>query len=206
MKHSRLIQTGAAVAACATVAAAIGIATGAAAPSKDDGDGNGVQAGPFLGLQGPPPGVAIARARLARKEGFPPRVLGGPPVHSEMVVPTRSGDGFITVTNDSGTVKSVSGDEVTIEEGTEEATYKTVSLEIPDDARVLRNGERVELGDLQEGDHVHVSQSPGHSFVFAVDDEFFDKAMSRLRDLPRPPRIGGLPPGLPVPMARRGNR
>ena len=208
MNRTRIMQTAAAAAACAVVAAAIGITTTAAAPSEDEnGNGNGANGTKAAPFPGPPPiggGIAIRHGRPG-EEGL--SVIGGPPVHSEMVVPTRNGEDFQTVTQDSGTVDSVSGDELTITEGTEEATYKTVTLEIPEDAKVLRNGEEVELGDLKQGDRVHVSQSPDDSFVFATDEDFFEKATHRrFRDLPRPPRTEGLPPGLPaVPMDRRGN-
>lgn len=216
MNRKRIMQSATAAAACALVAAAIGITTTAAAPSdEENGNGNGSNgptAGPFPG----PPAIAGAiaiRHRGAGEKGL--SVIGGPPVHSEIVVPTRDGEDFQTVTQDSGTVESVSGNELTITEGTEEATYKTVTLEIPEDAKVLRNGEEVELGELKQGDRVHVSQSPEDSFVFATDEDFFEKAFHRrlgdlprpprLRDLPRPPRAGGLPPCRPVPMARRGS-
>lgn len=211
MNRTRIMQTAAAAATCAIVASAIGIATGAAAPSDND-NGKGskdLEGAVFPGAPGIGAGIAF-KHRGALKERFDeggPRPIGGPPVHSELVVPTRSGEDFETITQDSGTVKSVSGEQLTITEGTEEATYDTVTLDIPNDANVLRNGERAELGDLKEGDNVHVSQGPDHTFVFATDEDFVEKAMSRLRrNLPRPPRIGGLPPGLPpVPMARREN-
>jgi hypothetical protein len=223
MKRTRLMQTAAAAAVCAIVASVIGITTGAAAPSDDDnGNGsdgaNGAGASAFPGSL--PAGAVIALRSAHPGKGGPvldhvgPAPIGGPPVHSEMVVPTRNGEDFETVTQDSGTVKSVSGDELTITEGTEEATYRTVTLEIPADAKVVRNGEDAELGDLKAGDRVHVSQSSDGSFVFATDGEYFEEAIKRLRDLPgpprlrdlpRPPRAGGLPPGLPMPMVWRGS-
>lgn len=205
MNRIRLKQTAAAGLTCAIVASVIGIATGAAAPFNDD-DSSGLNGTEAETLPGPPPIGAAISLRRGALEGDGRRVISGPPVHSELVVPTRSGDDFETVTQDSGTVKSVSGDQLTITEGTEEATYRTVTIEIPDDAKVLRNGEQVELGDLKEGDRVHVSRSPDDSFVFATDEEFFEKAIHRFRDLPRPPRAGGLMPGLPpTPWPRRGN-
>jgi hypothetical protein len=208
MNRTRLMQTSVAAATCAVVAAAIGITTGAAAPSNDSTTKD--SSGPRLDVAGPPPdgrmkdgagprldvAVLPAPPALGRKVEAP-AIIGGPPLHSEMVVPTRSGENFVTVTQDSGTVKSVSGDQLTITEGTKEATYKTVTLDIPSDARVVRNGRNAELGDLRQGDHVHVSQSPQDSFVFATDSDYMKNAFRRFKHLPPPPDVDGLPPGLP---------
>jgi hypothetical protein len=222
MNRTRIKQTTAAIAACATVAAVVGIATGAAAPSKSNSNGGAAPGGPpeFGYAVGPPPGAGPATASAVKGKG--PRVMfrvgppggpgtfGGPPVHSEMVVPNKAGDGFITVTGDDGKVNSVSGSQLTITEGTEKATYKTVTLDVPSDATVVRDGEKAQLSDLQAGDQVHVSQSPDGSFVFATDSAFQKKMQKQFRqhfkNLPKPPSglPGGPPPGLP-PLGRRGN-
>ena len=112
---------------------------------------------------------------------------GGPPVHAEVVRLNKAGDAFITVTEDSGIVKSVSGNDLTITEGTKTVTYKDVTISIPDGATIKRNGETAQLSDLKEGDHVHVSQSSDGTVVMAGDDSF------------RPDRggHGGPPPGPP---------
>jgi hypothetical protein len=121
-----------------------------------------------------------------------------PPVHSEIVVPSDDGDGFVTFTQDTGAVKSVSGTRLSITQGSGETTYKTATLDIPGDARVLRNGDDAELSDLQDGDRVHVSQSPHDSFVYAVDREHVRAALNRGRGLRRPSGIGAVPaPGSP---------
>jgi hypothetical protein len=86
--------------------------------------------------------------------------LGRAPVHAELVVPTRQGT-FKTVTFDRGTVDSVSGDQLTIKEGTRTATFKTLTLTIPADAKVRRNGEDAQLSDLQQGDVVAVTSIEG---------------------------------------------
>jgi hypothetical protein len=222
MNRTRIKQTTAAIAACATVAAVVGIATGAAAPSKSNSNGN--TAGPTFEYRtaiGPPPGGGIATAAAIKGRGHGvvfrgapggPGPLGGPPVHSEMVVPNKAGDGFITVTGDDGKVNSVSGSQLTITEGTEKATYKTVTLDIPSDATVVRDGDKAQLSDLQAGDQVHVSQSPDGSFVFATDSAFQQKMQRQFRqhfkNLPKPPSglPGGPPPGLPPEaLGRRGN-
>lgn len=193
MKRSRFTQVAAAAAICATVAAMIGIATGAAAPTSTK-NGTRPPAGPRGKFPGPPPG-----GKLLRGAGEHP--IGGPPVHSEMVVPNKAGDDFITITQDSGKVDSVSGDQLTITEGTKDATYKTVTIDVPSDAKVLRNGKQAELGDLQAGDQAHVSQSPDGSFVFATDGDFLKGMMRHGRGMPPPPGFGGGMPGGPPPMA-----
>src|SRR3954470_22570818 len=91
---------------------------------------------------------------------------GGGPVHAELVVPTRQG-GFQTVTLDRGTVESVSGDQLTIKEGTRKATYKTISLTIPSAAKIRRHGDDASLTDLQAGDLVSVVTTGGKTFVKA---------------------------------------
>src|SRR4051795_9027962 len=91
--------------------------------------------------------------------------LGGP-VHAELVVPDRQG-GFKTVTLDRGTVESVSGDQLTLKEGTPQATYKTVALTIPSGAKIRRNGDDAQLTDLQAGDFVAVVTSGDKTVVKA---------------------------------------
>jgi hypothetical protein len=222
MNRTRIKHTATAIVACATVAAVVGIATGAAAPSKNSSNGNAAAPTFEYGTAiGPPPGGAAFSAVIAgkAKRGAvaiggpgPGGPLGGPPVHSEMVVPNKAGDGFITVTMDDGKVNSVSGSQLTITEGTEKATYKTVTLDIPSDATVVRDGDKSQLSDLQEGDQVHVSQSPEGSFVFATDSAFQPKMQRQFRqhfkNLPKPPSgmPGGPPPGFPPEaLGRRGN-
>src|SRR3954452_15734676 len=91
--------------------------------------------------------------------------LGGP-VHAELVVPDRQG-GFRTVTLDRGTVKTVSGDQLTIAEGTKKATYKDVTLTIPATAKIRRNGDSAALSDLQAGDLVSIVTTGDKTFVKA---------------------------------------
>jgi hypothetical protein len=206
MNRTRVRNAATAVAATASIAAVVGIATGAAAPSQKEkgSSSSGAVVQPFPGPPGGPPRGTITFRAGHGPKGHPPLPFGGPPVHSEMVVPTKSGNDFETITQDSGKLQSVSGSQVTITEGTEQATYKTVTLDIPTDAKVIRNGKSAGLSDLQQGDQVHVSQSPQNSFVFAADSTFTKKLGNR--PLPPPPGVGGLPPGLPpAPMGRRGH-
>ena len=152
MRRSTLVRGALVAGACALVGVVGGIAGSAAAPSNSgQTTTNGGQA----------PG-----AGHGRHFGF---LGGGPPVHGELVVPNRAGNGFETVTIDSGTVKSVSGDQLTITEGTRSATYKEATVTIPTGAKVMRNFADAELSDLKAGDRVHVSSSPEETVVFAAD-------------------------------------
>jgi hypothetical protein len=97
-----------------------------------------------------------------------PGDAAGPPVHSESVVPNDKG-GFDAVTMDRGSFSSLSGEKLTITEGTKTSTYKTVTLTIPSGATVDRNGEKAQLSDIRTGDTVAVVQSPKGTFVDAFD-------------------------------------
>src|SRR5581483_5541741 len=66
-------------------------------------------------------------ARAGRAQGL--RRLALRSVHGDLVVKTKTG--FGTVTFDRGKVDSVSGQRLTMTEGTRTATYKTVTLTIP---------------------------------------------------------------------------
>ena len=119
-------------------------------------------------------GSAAAPSSKAKKgnstrHAGPLRGFHGPPVHANAVVLNKAGNGFITVTEDSGKVKSVSGDQLTITEGVGNVTYKDVTLTIPSNATVLRNFAKAALSDVKAGDFVHVSQSSEGTFVLATD-------------------------------------
>jgi GTPase involved in cell partitioning and DNA repair len=86
-------------------------------------------------------------------------------VHGELVVP--NGTGFATVTFDRGTVKSVSGNTLTVTDGTRTKTYKDVTLTIPAGAAVRNNGATASLSDLKAGERVVVVQGPKHTWVIA---------------------------------------
>jgi hypothetical protein len=152
MKSNRLIRTAAIGAVCVIVGAAAGIAGSSGATSSKSSSKS-------------------ARTANAGRPPGPFRFVGGPPVHSEAVVPNKAGDKFITVTTDAGTVKSASGDQLTITEGTKTLTYKDVTITVPSDATVYRNGAKAALSNLKAGDHVLVSQSSDGTFVGAFDSQ-----------------------------------
>jgi hypothetical protein len=166
MRSSRMARIAVVGALCTCVGAGAGIAGGSAATKSSS---------------------KTARARTAQGEAGLRR--GGPPVHAEAVVLNRAGTGFVTVTEDSGTVKSVSGDQLTIAESARKqdgstVTYKDATLTIRSDAAIRRNGDTASLSDLKAGDHVHVASSSDGTLVDAFDSSH------------RPPRHG---PGGPPP-------
>jgi hypothetical protein len=103
------------------------------------------------------PRVAARRGALRR---FAARA-----VHGTVIVRTRSG--FGTVNFDRGTVDSVSGQQLTLTEGTAKASYKTVTLTIPSTARVRDNRQKATLSDVKAGQRVIVVQAPKQTFVIA---------------------------------------
>lgn len=89
-------------------------------------------------------------------------------IHADAVVPQKDGT-FATITFDRGTVKSVSGQDLTITEGTRTVTYKDVTITIPSGAKVRRAGlANATLADLQTGDRVAVVQAPQRTLVLAA--------------------------------------
>lgn len=107
-------------ATCVAAGAVAGIAGAAAAPT-----GHSSQ-----------PTRHLDTGRSAPVPGRPD--MDGPPVHAEEVVLNRAGTAFITATEDSRTVKSVSGEQLTITEGVGKVTYKDQTLTIPSGATVVR--------------------------------------------------------------------
>jgi hypothetical protein len=146
-RRFRLVRLGAVVGLCALAGAAAGIAGSAAAPSSKAKKGS-------------------TSGREHHLRGFGRH---GPPVHADAVVLNKAGNGFITQTEDTGKVKSVSGDKLTITEGVGNVTYKDVTLTITSNATILRNFAKAQLSDLKTGDFVHVSQSSEGTFVLASD-------------------------------------
>lgn len=86
-------------------------------------------------------------------------------VQGSAVVATKTG--FATVTFNRGFVQSVNGQQLTIREGTQKATYKTVTLTIPSGAKVRDNGNSASLSQLTAGQRVGVLQGPKRTWVSA---------------------------------------
>ena len=184
MQRSTMMRTGAVGAICALAGATAGIAGSSASSSK-------------------PTQTAVASAAIADGPGVrlkfgPLADAAGPPVHSDTVAPNEKG-GFDTVTMDRGSFSSLSGNQLTITEGTKTATYKTVTLTIPSGATVRRNGEAAKLSDLKSGDTVMVMQSPKATVVAANDAQHPDLpqlkfGVSRMGERPFPlPKLPPIP-------------
>jgi hypothetical protein len=139
-KHSKLLLVAASCAALGAGASAI--ATAGAATN------NSAQAGKRHAAQVRPGRRLAARA-----------------VHGDLIVATKSG--FVSVTFDRGTVRSVSGQQLTLTEGTKRATYKTVTLTIPTTARVRDNRQKSTLADVKPGQRATVVTTPRATFVIA---------------------------------------
>ena len=184
MQRSTAIRLGAVGTVCALAGGAAGIAVSSASspkaprPIREKIAAAAILPGPLLGL-GP-----LAEA-------------AGPPVHSDSVVPNEKG-GFDTVTMDRGSVVSLSGEKLTMTEGTKTATYKTLTLTIPASATVRRNGDAAHVSELKAGDTVLVLQGPKGTVLAAHDAQHADRLQFKLKlpDGARPPqRPPKLPPG-----------
>jgi len=203
MRRIKLPQLGIVIVVCALVGALAGIAGSAAAPSKSSSKKKGSTsktsrfAPRHPGLRGPggPGGL-----------GFGP---GGPAVHADAVVPNKAGDGFITITTDGGTIKSTSGNDITIDESVGTLHYKDATVTIPSDATVIRNHAKASLSDLKEGDFVRVIASSERTIVIAEDAAFQKQERQRFRgfhgfDHHGPPPAGAPPAGAPAPQGSGG--
>jgi hypothetical protein len=104
---------------------------------------------------------------LAPNRRGPLRPLGRA-VHAEAVVPTQGGK-FVTVTLDRGAVEKLEGTRLTLKEGTRQATYKTVTLDIPSDALVRINGQAGKLSDVKAGQRAIVVHGPQKTRVVVHD-------------------------------------
>ena len=185
MKRRWIITAGVALISAAAGAAA-GITGGTAATTNKSARAGSATAHGGWALRGRPP--------LAH--GFA--------VHEVAVALNKAGDGFITVTSDSGALQSVSGDQLTLKEAVGSVTYRTVTLTIPSGATVIRNFKTAGLSDLRAGDRVHVSSSTEGTTVLA-DDRPVLPPHDGLRPHAAPPpgapgapgAPGGAAPGMP---------
>jgi hypothetical protein len=143
-RHSRLLLV---AVCCVAVGAGISaIATAGAATSNTSSHA----------------GATHARAGKRGKGGLR-RLLHA--VQGSAVV--RTADGFANVTFERGKVDSVSGQQLTITEGTAKATYKTVTVTVPAGAVVRDNRQKAALSDVKAGQRVLVLTAPKRTYVIA---------------------------------------
>jgi hypothetical protein len=140
-RHSRLLL----VAVCC-VAAGAGISAIAAA-------------GAATGTSSP---HAAAKHAKARKGGQ--RLLARAVQGSAVV---RTAHGFATATFARGKVDAVSGQRLTITEGTRKAAYKTVTVTVPADAVVRDDRQKATLSAVKTGQRVLVLTAPQRTYVIA---------------------------------------
>ena len=141
-RHSRILIV---AVSCAVIGAGAGDRAGAGASTS------------------PATAAKAGRAHAGRVQGL--RRWERRAVQGEVVIHTKQG--FKTVTFQRGTVQSVSGQQLTLAEGTAKATYKTVTLTIPANARVRDNGQRSTLSNVKDGQRVIVVTAPKNTFVVA---------------------------------------
>lgn len=108
------------------------------------------------------PGRAVRRGSFALARDAP---LARRTVDGTFVVATRAG--FATVKLERGSVQSVSGQQLTITEGTPKQTYQTVMVTLPTTAQVRNNRQASSLGALIAGERVTVLQLPNRTIVVA---------------------------------------
>lgn len=195
IRRTTKFKATAVVAGCAAAGAIAGIAGAAASPGSSSSSKNN------------PPGHAWRFFRSGRLPGLG-RMGDGPAVHETAVVLNKAGTGFITATEDSGTVQSVSGDQLTIKEGIGNVTYKTITLTIPSGATIYRNFATSSLSALKSGDRVRVVQSSEGTSVVAISSNFTPSGHMpfgpghRWNGSPSgaaPGSYGAPPPGAPMP-------
>jgi GTPase involved in cell partitioning and DNA repair len=140
-KHSRLLL----VAVCC-VALGAGVSAIASAGAATGGAGK--------------VSAATKRTRAVGLKRLAARAVSG-----DVVVHTKAG--FTTVSFQRGKVDSVSGQQLTITEGTAQASYKTVTVTIPANARVRDDRQKATLSDVKAGQRVLVLNGRQQTVVIA---------------------------------------
>jgi hypothetical protein len=138
-RHSRILIVAVSCAVIGAGASAIATAGASTSPAKATGAGAG----------------RVHRLRPWERHA----------VEGSFVVATKQG--FKTVSFERGTVRSISGQQLTLAEGSTKATYKTVTLTIPAGADVRDNGQKSTLSNVTDGQRAIVATGPQNTFVFA---------------------------------------
>jgi hypothetical protein len=150
-RHMKLLTVGA-------VCAVAGGGAGAIATAGAAGTSTATTSTAATGSSGS--STAQAAARYRRRGVIARRAVQG-----DVVVATRTG--FATVTFNRGFVESVSGQQLTIREGTKARSYRVVTLTIPASAKVRDNGQSATLSELTAGQRVGVVRGPRVTRVIA---------------------------------------
>lgn len=119
----------------------------------------------------------------------------GQMLHGERSMLLEDGT-VVTTIEDAGTIRRVDGNTLTIER----ADGSSIDIDVIEDARIGRNGEPAEIGDLVEGDIVHVHRTDGletermiimaHSEDWEPERRPFGRHGGRHRFFPPAPEAG----------------
>ena len=151
-KHWKL---GAVAVSCAAIGAGASAIANAGASTSSASSSNGSSAA-----------AKSATAKHSQRAYTKRRTLLRRAVNGNLVVATKSG--YATVKFDRGTVKSVSGQQLTLAEGrAKRAPYKNVTLTIPSSARVRDDRHQATLADVKPGQRAMVIQAPKRTVVIA---------------------------------------
>ncbi len=115
--------------------------------------------------------AAAGKAKPSGKHGGKRGGRMGPlgrAVHAEAIVPIKGGK-FATVTVDRGAVEKVEGGQLTLKEGTRQASYKTVTVDVPSDAVVRINRRPGKLSDVKAGQRATVVHGAKKTRVLVHD-------------------------------------
>ncbi len=138
------------------------LAVGAVCAAAGVGAGTVAVAGASTGRH---PASSRSTHRTASARGRGLIRLARRTVHGELTV--RTSGGFRTVTIDRGTVDSVSGDTLTMTDGTPTAAARRVTVAIPSSARIRNDHRTAPLSSLTAGERVVVVQLPQRTVVRA---------------------------------------
>jgi hypothetical protein len=148
-RHWRLLSV---AVCCAALGAGVSaIATAGAATSATAGTTTSGHAAAQAGKTG--------KASTGRLRRLARAVQGSVVVHTK--------NGFATVTFERGKVASVSGQRLTITEGTPKAAYRTVTVTVPANAVVRDDRRKATLSDVKPGQRVLVLAAPKRTYVVA---------------------------------------
>ena len=151
MTAPKIVKLGGAVAACAALGA-VGAYVGDAASSPSTSSAAAAKA-----KQAGPNGRGRGPFRQLRRA-----------VHADLVVPTKDGK-FVNLTVDRGIVQKVEGSSLTLREGTKNATYKTITIDLPSNAVVRVKRKPGKLSDVKAGQHAMVVRGPQRTAVIVRD-------------------------------------
>ena len=90
-------------------------------------------------------------------------------VHVDAVVAIAGGRRFATMSVDRGVLRSVAGNQLTLAEGTRQATYRTLTITVPANAVVRNDGSAAELSSLRPNELVTIRRGPKRTVVRALD-------------------------------------